>query len=262
MGRILVLAYGTIACLVFLPTFLYAIGFVGNLVVPKGIDSGVEGPLGQSILINVLLLGVFAIQHSVMARPGFKRWWTKIVPEPIERSSYVLLASVLLIVLFREWRPITNVIWEVESPSGVIVLQVLFFVGWGLVFTSTFLINHFDLSGMRQVFVYFRGQEYKPLEFRTTALYKYMRHPLMLGFLIAFWSTPRMTGGHLLFSLITTAYILVAIQLEERDLETCYGETYRRYRNKVPMLFPWKGDQSGDLAPALEPEESSRRQQF
>ena len=262
MGRVLVLAYGTIAYLVFLPTFLYAIGFVGNLVVPKTIDSGVEGPLVQSILINVLLLGAFAIQHSVMARPGFKRWWTRIVPEPIERSTYVLLASVLLIIMFREWRPVTNVIWEVQNPAAVMILQVLFFVGWGLLFISTFLINHFDLFGMRQVYLYFTGQEYKPLEFRTLALYKYLRHPLMLGFMIGFWSTPRMTGGHLLFAVVTSAYILVAIQLEEHDLETYHGETYRRYRNKVPMLIPWKGDQSGDLAPAPEPEEARRRQQY
>jgi protein-S-isoprenylcysteine O-methyltransferase Ste14 len=238
MGRVLAFVYGVVSYLVFLVTFLYAIGFVGNFIVPKSIDSGEAELFSQALLINVLLLGLFAIQHSVMARPAFKRWWTRFVPQPVERSTYVLLASLALILLFWQWRPLTDIVWNVENTVGRYILWALFFLGWATVLVGTFLINHFDLFGLRQVYLYQRGEEYTNLSFRTPFLYKIVRHPIMLGFIIAFWSTPHMTIGHLIFAIVTTAYIVIAIQLEERDILRIHGTAYEEYRKQVSMLLP------------------------
>lgn len=237
-GGILALAYGAVCYAVFLVAFLYAIGFVGNLVVPKTIDSGAQRPLQEALIVNVLLLGAFAIQHSVMARPGFKRWWTKIIPNSIERSTYVLLASLLLLLLYWQWRPITTQVWAVEHSVGQILLQALYFLGWLIVFLGTFMINHFDLFGLRQVYLKLRNQEYADLGFRVPGFYKFVRHPIMVGFIIAFWATPVMTVGHLLFAVATTGYILIALKLEERDLVNHFGEQYQEYRQKTSMLIP------------------------
>jgi protein-S-isoprenylcysteine O-methyltransferase Ste14 len=238
LGGMVAFVYGLVSYAVFLVAFLYAIGFVGNIVVPKGIDSGVQVALPEAIIVNVLLLGAFAFQHSIMARPEFKRQWTKIVPKSMERSTFVLFASLALLLLYWQWRPITTPVWTVESAAVRAVLHGLYLVGWLIVFLGTFMINHFDLFGLRQVYKKARNHEYTELGFRTPFFYKFLRHPIMLGFIIAFWATPEMTLGHLLFAIATTLYILIAIQLEERDLVKYFGEQYREYRRKTPMLIP------------------------
>lgn len=237
----LVFAYGTVCYVIFLATFVYALAFVGNIGLVRTIDGASEVPFGQAFLINMLLLGLFAVQHSVMARPAFKRWWTRFVPKPMERSTYVLLSSVALLVLFHAWQPMGGTIWEVGDPVGRGLLYGLFAFGWLLVLASTFWINHFDLFGMRQVWLYLRGREYTPLAFKTPWLYRYVRHPLYLGWLFAFWATPTMTAAHLVFAVATTTYILAAIQLEERDLVGVHGQAYADYRKRVPMLIPGFG---------------------
>ena len=235
--RLLAVVYGVIAYVIFFVTFLYAIGFVGGIVVPKGIDSGAVGPLAATLAIDAILLGVFAVQHSVMARPAFKAWWTKFVPPPIERSTYVLFASLALILLFWQWRPLPILVWGLQGPAAMAV-WALFWVGWATVLLSTFLINHFDLFGLRQVWAYRRNREIPPSEFHTPLFYRVVRHPLYLGFIIAFWAAPTMSQGRLFFALATTAYILIAIQLEEHDLLNVFGDTYRDYKARVGMLIP------------------------
>jgi protein-S-isoprenylcysteine O-methyltransferase Ste14 len=239
MSRFLAVVYGVVAYAIFLASFLYAIAFVGDGSVPRAIDHpAAPGPAFTAVLIDLALLGVFAVQHSLMARPAFKRWWTTIVPAAIERSTYVLFSSLALILLFWQWRPLPQAIWEVTAPSGVLAIRVLFWLGWATVLSSTFLINHFDLFGLRQVWTYRREHRVPPPEFVTPLFYRVVRHPLYLGFIIAFWAAPVMTVGHLLFAGATTAYILIAIQLEEHDLIGTFGDAYRSYRRRVSMLIP------------------------
>ncbi|ORV47044.1 hypothetical protein AWC02_10110 [Mycolicibacter engbaekii] len=238
MARHLALVYGVLNYLVFLAVFAYAVGFVGDLVVPRTVDHGPQARPVAALAIDVLLLSLFAVQHSVMARPVFKRWLTRVVPVSIERSTFVLASNVVLALLFWQWRPIPAVVWEVTAPAGRIALWVLFWLGWGIALVSTFLISHVDLFGLRQVYQAWRDQPYTTVGFRTPMLYRLVRHPLMLGFLIAFWSTPQMTAGHLLFAAATTAYIAIAVRLEEGDLIRLLGDQYRQYRGEVPMLVP------------------------
>jgi protein-S-isoprenylcysteine O-methyltransferase Ste14 len=230
--------YGVVVYAIFFVTFLYAVGFVAGVALPKGIDSGTPAGLGETLVVDLLLLGLFAVQHSLMARPFFKAWWTKFVPKPVERSTYVLFASLCLILLFWQWRPLPQVVWNVTSAPAAAVLWAISALGWATVLLSTFLINHFDLFGLRQVWAYRLGRETPPPEFKAPLLYKVVRHPIYLGFILAFWATPTMTQGHLLFAAATTAYILIGIQLEERDLLKVFGARYEAYRGQAGMLYP------------------------
>ena len=232
--------YGAVAYLTFLITILYAIGFVEGLVVPKDIDTGAKSPLFSALAINLALMSLFAVQHSVMARKSFKQWWTRFIPEPVERSTYVLFSSLALLLLVWQWRPMPAVVWHVPEPEMAAVITGLSFLGWAIVFTSTYLINHFELFGLLQVTNHLTGREASPPVFRTPLFYKFVRHPIYLGFIIAFWAAPTMTVGRLLFAAVTTAYIFVGIWLEERDLTALFGDDYRRYRERVSMLLPWR----------------------
>ena len=249
MTRLLNIGYGAVCYVLFLAAFLYSIGFVGGFGVPRTVDNGVEASIAEAVIVNVLLLGLFAVQHSVMARPAFKRWWTRFVPKTIERSTYVLLSSLLLFLLFWQWRTMPAIVWDVAWTPGRIALWVVFAAGWVIALVSTFLINHFDLFGLRQVYLAWRGTPYTDLEFRESLLYRVVRHPLMLGFILAFWATPTMTAGHLLFAVATTGYILIAMQLEEHDLAAALGDRYRDYRSRVPMIIPGLHRRGSHTAP-------------
>lgn len=238
MRRVFAVTYGVIAYGAFFVVFLYMIGFAGNMLVPKSIDSGAPGPIGLAILVNVALVGLFAVQHSVMARPAFKAWWTQFVPKPVERSTFVLLSSLILALLFWQWRPLPAIVWHFEDPLARTLLIGLSFLGWFAVLYSSFIIDHFDLFGLRQVFLYLRNRPYTHPPFAVRSLYRIVRHPLMVGFLIAFWSTPTMTAGHLLISVLLTGYILIGVTLEERDLARMLGSDYSLYRAQTPMFVP------------------------
>jgi methanethiol S-methyltransferase len=248
MAGLIAVIYGVAAYAVFLVTILYAIGFVSNLVVPKSIDSGVAGPLIESMFINTMLLGLFAVQHSVMARQGFKRWWTRFVPPSTERSTFVLFSSLALLLLYWQWRPIPEPIWTVHHPLVANALEAIALFGWGLLFVSTFMLSHFELFGLSQVFARLFGKELPATKFHAPLLYRVVRHPIYLSFLLAFWATPLMTAGHLLFAVATTGYILIGIQFEERDLVAMFGDQYRSYRQRVSMLLPLPGRRPVDGA--------------
>ena len=248
MGGMLAVLYGIGAYVAFLVTFAYAIAFIGNFIVPKTIDSGTPGPLLEALIVNVVLLGVFAVQHSVMARQGFKRWWTRMVPKSVERSTFVVFATAALALLLWQWRAMPDVIWSVTNPIAVAVIHALFWIGWAVLLLSTFLLNHFELFGLRQVMARLMGWKTPEPVFRTPFLYKRVRHPLYLGFVVAFWSTPTMTMGHLLFAVACTGYILIGIWFEERDLVNMFGEKYRAYRRQVSMLIPLPGRRYHDTA--------------
>jgi methanethiol S-methyltransferase len=239
MTRFLFLLYGLVAYLLFFAAILYGIGFVANLLVPKGIDAGDVGFASTAIVVNVSLLLLFAVQHNVMARPWFKDWWTRFVPRPIERSTFVALASLILMLLYWQWRPIPQIVWHVDNTAFRGLLWALYFLGWVIVFYSSFVIDHFELFGLKQVWLYFQGRQPTTAPFSERSLYRWVRHPLMLGFIISFWSAPTMSQGRLLFAFVTTAWVLIAIQIEERDLAHFLGEPYRHYRERTPMLVPW-----------------------
>ena len=238
MGRILILLYGVVAYLAFFVAILYAIGFVGNIGVPKTIDSGVQGSVATAVIINVLGLFVFAVQHTIMARPAFKKWWTKIIPEAMERSTFVLLSSVILLGIFWAWRPIGGILWSFDGSAARSLMWTLYFAGWVIVFYSSFLIDHFDLFGLRQVFLNWKNKPYSHAPFKKTSLYKVVRHPLMLGFLMTSWFTPTMTYGHLLYAAVITGYILFGTRMEEKDLLDHLGDDYASYQKDTPMLIP------------------------
>jgi methanethiol S-methyltransferase len=236
--RFLFFLYGVICYAIFFGTFLYAIGFVGSFIVPKSMDSGAEGTVIEALIINLLLLGVFAVQHSVMARKEFKALWTKVIPEVIERSTYILLSSLALLLLFWQWRPMGGVVWDVSGTYLGTVLIAISLVGWLLVLVSTFLINHFELFGLEQVFVNLKGKALTCGEFKTPGLYQFVRHPIYFGFTVAFWATPIMTVAHLLFAVGTLAYMIIGIALEEKDLVASFGDNYQKYQSRVSMLIP------------------------
>lgn len=244
MGKLVAFLYGIVAYLAFAVVIVYAIGFVTGLMVPKTINSGPASPLVESIVINIVLLTIFALQHSVMARPQFKKWWTTIVPKSVERSTYVLLASLALALVFWQWRPLPGVVWEAKDPTIAASLLYLGLFGWVLVFISTFMINHFELFGLHQVANNLTGNSMPPMKFKTPMLYNVVRHPIYLGFIIFVWATPTMTAGHLLFAAVVTAYIFVGIALEEHDLIEVFGDEYRRYRRRVAMIVPFIGRSS------------------
>jgi protein-S-isoprenylcysteine O-methyltransferase Ste14 len=240
MGAFIAFIYGTASYLVFFVTFLYAIGFVTGIAVPKTIDTGAVVPTYEAVAVNLLLMSVFAIQHSVMARKQFKQWWTKLVPKSVERSTYVLFSSLALILLFIEWRPLPTLFWHVDNPIAGMALTGLSLIGFLIVLSSTFLINHFELFGLRQITTNLSGNPMPAPRFRTPLYYKFVRHPIYLGFIIAFWAAPVMTVGHLLFAAVTSTYIILGILLEERDLIEQFGDEYRRYKSRVSMLVPWR----------------------
>jgi len=231
--------FGGVAYLTFLFTIMYAIGFVSGLVVPKTIDTGPKAGLFEAIVINLILMSLFAAQHSVMARKSFKHWWARFIPRSVERSTYVLCASLTLLLLFWQWRPMPAIVWNIQEPDMAMVIATASFVGWVIVFTSTFMINHFELFVLNQGASNLAGREMPAPALRTPLFYRFVRHPIYLGFMIAFWAAPVMSAGHLLFAAASTAYILVGIKLEERDLIDMFGDRYRRYRERVSMLFPW-----------------------
>lgn len=243
--RAAVFLFGVLAYLVFLSVTLYAIGFTGDLLVPKSIDQGGQSSLAVALLVDVSLIALFGVQHSFMARKSFKQWLVRWIPKPAMRSLYVLCASLALIWLFWQWRPIGGSVWGFSEGWLFLGLQALFWIGWAMVFLSTFLIDHFDLFGLRQVYLYLRARTYKPVAFKKPVVYRYTRHPLMLSILIAFWSTPQMSVDHFLFAAGMSFYILIGIRFEEKDLIKAYGESYRRYRQRVAMLFPWRKQASG-----------------
>lgn len=236
--RVLFFLYGLAAYLLFLVAIVYGIGFVANLGVPKGIDDGATSPLLPSIIANCALLLLFAVQHNVMARRWFKKWWTQYVPQPIERSTFVALASLILLLLYWQWRPMPAVVWQVDNAAGRALLWAIYFLGWGIVLFSSFVIDHFDLFGLKQVWMHLKDQSPHAPTFSERSLYRWVRHPLMLGFILAFWSAPTMSQGRLLFAAVTTLWIVVAIHIEERDLISLLGEPYRQYRLRTPMLLP------------------------
>src|SRR4051812_4249529 len=255
MGAIIVFAYGVVAYIAFLGAFLYAIGFVTGIGVPKTIDTGSATPLAQAVIIDLVLMSLFAVQHSVMARKPFKQWLTRYIPISVERSTYVLLASLVLILLFWQWRPIPTVVWQVTNPALATSLLALSLAGWLIVLVSTLLINHFELFGLQQVTHNLSGRTAAAPSFKMPGFYRFVRHPIYLGFIIAFWATPVMTVGHLLFAAVTTAYIFVGIFLEERDLVELFGDEYRRYRERVGMVIPHRRSAAPDVRPERTPAE-------